>query len=82
MPTTKKRISIVLSWELEDALNHLSGYLGIAVSTLARGLLEETVPYLQTLIGCLAAGDDSALVRYRDMVEDLQKRAGELPLDL
>lgn len=82
MPTTKKRIYIVLSWELEDSLNRLARNTKIPRASVARLFLEEAVPSLNQLSEILESENNEEMIEtYRQMVKKLQKKCGELPLN-
>lgn len=83
MPTTRKRLQIVLTPRLEEALDRLARATGLPVATIARSFLEEAVPTLNELSEVLEAGQAEAVVdRWREMVLRLQGKVQELPVDL
>jgi len=81
MPTTRKRIQVVLTPELEQALQRMARVSGLPVATVARTFLEEAVPSLNELSDVLEAGKGEQLVeRWGLMVKRLQGQVQTLPL--
>lgn len=80
MPTTRKRISVVLTPELEDALNRVSSVSGLPVATVARSFLSEAVPTINELAEVLEGRDrPDVITRWRGFVDRLEGRVRQLP---
>jgi hypothetical protein len=82
MPTSKRRIAIVVNPGLETALERMSAASGLPVATIARSFLEEAVPVLNDLSEILESENRPDIVdRWQGLVKRLQGQVLELPME-
>jgi hypothetical protein len=82
MPTSKRRIAIVVNPGLEAALERMASASGLPIATIARSFLEEAVPVLNDLSEILESeGRPDIVVRWQGLVKRLQGQVMELPME-